>query len=129
MNDGMYQAFRNYLEEIASQNKQILEVLKEIRLATNRTDTRLKEHAKEDDKPVTPKVPRTEPPVEGLAAMGTMTAAPAVPHHETTAPSGFPPQGPVEGLAGFAQPPAQSPKPGDTFTQSAPPKALPKRGK
>lgn len=54
MNDGQYTNLRNYLEEIASTNKQLLEaqkrnneLLNEVRLATNRTDERVKDIAKE----------------------------------------------------------------------------------
>lgn len=124
MNDGHYTNLRNYLEEIASQNKQIIELLQDIRLSNNRIDDRLKVSSKEQERvnwnsrtqeesetvpddavgPLTigtvkeeplkttetvkvvdkrgtvatiedaPFVPRRQDaPVEGLAAMGTMT--------------------------------------------------------
>lgn len=54
MNDGQYTNIRNYLEELASQNKQLIaeqkrtnELLNDIRLATNRTDGRAKEIAEQ----------------------------------------------------------------------------------
>lgn len=107
MNDGMYTNIRNYLEEIASQNRQILAELKRgNELAAGKTATPAKPAAKkpatpatvekqleaetgrdfaktgdnpptwaETDKPAVPGALRARPdaPVEGLAAMGTMT--------------------------------------------------------
>lgn len=71
MNDGMYTNIRNYLEEIAGTQREILKELQSRNAAPQATQ------------------PST-------------TDKPAVPRHETTPP--------VEGLAGFAQPPAQTPK-------------------
>lgn len=109
MNDGHYTNLRNYLEEIASQNRQILAELKRgNELAEGKTAQAAKpatpkaaaptspekqleaetgkDFAKTGDNPPTyaetekPLVPRygpysveQTPPVEGLAAMGTMT--------------------------------------------------------
>lgn len=107
MNDGMYTNLRNYLEEIASQNRQILAELKRGNDLLAQGKTESKQAAKpatakaaaptspekqleaemgnqftrtgdnpptfvETDRPAVPR--RQDAPVEGLAAMGTMTA-------------------------------------------------------
>ena len=76
MNDGMYTNIRNYLEEIASRQKQLLAAVQRTNelLAGGATKTA----AKPTDN--APKVPRRDDkPVEGLAAMETMTAPKTTP--------------------------------------------------
>lgn len=79
MNDGQYTNIRNYLEEIASTQREILKALQGEKAAPQATQS------KGAVKPTEPVVVRDN-----------------APRHETTPP--------VEGLAGFAQPPAQTPK-------------------
>lgn len=76
MNDGQYTNIRNYLEELASQGKQLLaaqqrtnELLEQ--LSASKAKGATSEFVEGTDKPAVPR--RQDAPVEGLAAMGTMT--------------------------------------------------------
>lgn len=78
MNDGMYTNIRNYLEEIASKQGQIIkgqertnDLLNEIRLGVNRTDGRLKEIATEDA-PLAGTL-ETEPPPDAIGPVTVET--------------------------------------------------------